>query len=79
MDKLSRDCASLVILGIACIFLAILLLYGLVGRQYYVNIDTISIVHQLMGWNIGVTILVSLLLPPVILTIGLWLISCAFE
>lgn len=79
MDKLSRDCASLVILGICCFVLSIVLMYGLIGQRYYMDIDTIMIVYHLTGWNIISTIIASIVLPPIVFTIGLVLVACAFE
>ncbi len=79
MEKLSRDCASLFILGIICILISILLAYGLIGQRYYVDIDTFSIVYSLSGGNYVVTLIGGILLPVFVFGIGLALIGCIFE
>ncbi len=79
MEKLSRDCASLFILGIVCILISIVLAYGLIGQRYYVDIDTFAIVYSLSGGNYVVTFFGGMLLPTIVFTLGLWLISCIFD
>ena len=79
MDKLSRDCASLVILGVICFLLSTLLMYGLIGQRYYIDFDTIIFVHQLTGWELAATVFASHVLPAIVFTIGLTLVWCAFD